>query len=97
MKRMSSRGPYSGWQRPRCLVSNTADGRLEISRDVIDTLRDVTDPVDVVCVLGSYRTGKSYLMNKLAARNEGEKTVRVRRRVPGAWNKLQMVDLRRAH
>ncbi|XP_046902490.1 guanylate-binding protein 1-like [Hypomesus transpacificus] len=55
---------------PMCLIDNV-DGVLRHVPDAIDHLMKIRQPVVVVSVVGLYRTGKSYLMNKLAGRNDG--------------------------
>ncbi|KAL7829089.1 hypothetical protein SRHO_G00327230, partial [Serrasalmus rhombeus] len=57
--------------RPVCLITNTEDGGLRICQEGIDVLDQITQPVVVVAVAGPYRTGKSYLMNRLAGKREG--------------------------
>jgi len=57
---------YGCWREPRCLVDNGGDGSIGINMATLEALSRVTDPLDVVCILGGYRTGKSYLMNRLA-------------------------------
>ncbi|XP_042162688.1 guanylate-binding protein 1-like [Oncorhynchus tshawytscha] len=55
---------------PMCLVKN-ADGELCIEPEAIDYLMGLKQKVVVVAVVGLYRTGKSYLMNKLAQKRSG--------------------------
>eukprot|EP00063_Salmo_salar_P046309 XP_014021144.1 PREDICTED: interferon-induced guanylate-binding protein 1-like [Salmo salar] len=55
---------------PMCLVKN-ADGELCIEPEAIDYLMGLKQKVVVVSVVGLYRTGKSYLMNKLAQKRSG--------------------------
>uniref|UniRef100_A0A4W5KNG0 GB1/RHD3-type G domain-containing protein n=1 Tax=Hucho hucho TaxID=62062 RepID=A0A4W5KNG0_9TELE len=55
---------------PICLVKN-ADGELCVEPDAIDYLMGLKQKVVVVAVVGLYRTGKSYLMNKLAQKRSG--------------------------
>ncbi|XP_038869943.1 guanylate-binding protein 1-like [Salvelinus namaycush] len=55
---------------PMCLVKNT-DGELCVEPEAIDYLMGLKQKVVVVAVVGLYRTGKSYLMNKLAQRKRG--------------------------
>lgn len=47
-------------------MDNGGDGSIGINMATLEALSRVTDPLDVVCILGGYRTGKSYLMNRLA-------------------------------
>ncbi|XP_055766394.1 guanylate-binding protein 1-like [Salvelinus fontinalis] len=55
---------------PMCLVKN-ADGELCVEPEAIDYLKGLKQKVVVVAVVGLYRTGKSYLMNKLAQKRSG--------------------------
>uniref|UniRef100_A0A674BME5 Guanylate-binding protein 1-like n=1 Tax=Salmo trutta TaxID=8032 RepID=A0A674BME5_SALTR len=55
---------------PICLVKNS-DGELCLEPEAIDYLMGLKQKVVVVAVVGLYRTGKSYLMNKLAQRKRG--------------------------
>ncbi|XP_055766395.1 guanylate-binding protein 1-like [Salvelinus fontinalis] len=55
---------------PMCLVKNT-DGELCVEPEAIDYLMGLKQRVVVVAVVGLYRTGKSYLMNKLAQSKRG--------------------------
>ncbi|KAM7097879.1 guanylate-binding protein 5 [Molossus nigricans] len=55
---------------PVCLIENTS-GRLVVNQEALKTLSAFTQPLVVVAIVGPYRTGKSYLMNKLAGKKEG--------------------------
>ncbi|XP_056335455.1 guanylate-binding protein 1 [Danio aesculapii] len=55
---------------PICLVENV-NGSLSICKDAIEFLSMINEPVVVVSVVGLYRTGKSYLMNRLAGQQTG--------------------------
>ncbi|XP_021435501.2 guanylate-binding protein 1 [Oncorhynchus mykiss] len=55
---------------PMCLVKN-ADGELCVEPEAMDYLMGLKQKVVVVSVVGLYRTGKSYLMNKLAQKRSG--------------------------
>ena len=57
---------YEGWCLPRCLVDDGGDGSIGVNGTTLEALSHIDVPLDVVCVLGGYRTGKSYLMNWLA-------------------------------
>ncbi|KAL0201270.1 hypothetical protein M9458_004457, partial [Cirrhinus mrigala] len=50
---------------PVCLVENV-NGSLNVNKDALEFLSGINEPVVVVSVVGLYRTGKSYLMNRLA-------------------------------
>ncbi|XP_075462605.1 guanylate-binding protein 7-like [Ascaphus truei] len=56
---------------PMCLIENQEGGEIVVNQDVAQILSDITQPVVVVAIVGKYRTGKSYLMNKLAGRSDG--------------------------
>ena len=60
------------WARPMILVENKPDGKLEVNSRTLDELNKITDLVIVVGIVGLYRTGKSYLMNRLAGHQSGE-------------------------
>nr|XP_029515293.1 guanylate-binding protein 1-like isoform X1 [Oncorhynchus nerka] len=55
---------------PICLVEN-ADGELHVVPGAIKYLMGLNQHVVVVAVVGLYRTGKSYLMNKLSGKRKG--------------------------
>ncbi|XP_056389823.1 guanylate-binding protein 1-like [Hyla sarda] len=56
---------------PVCLIENTKDGKLVVNAEAVGILSGIRDPVVVVSIVGLYRTGKSYLMNKLAGAKKG--------------------------
>ncbi|XP_044530075.1 guanylate-binding protein 1-like [Gracilinanus agilis] len=55
---------------PICLIENS-NGQLTGNREALQILATITQPVVVVAIVGLYRTGKSYLMNKLAGQKSG--------------------------
>ncbi|XP_052587734.1 guanylate-binding protein 4-like [Peromyscus californicus insignis] len=55
---------------PICLVENE-NGELRVNPKAVNILEEITQPVVVVAIVGLYRTGKSYLMNRLAGQNHG--------------------------
>uniref|UniRef100_A0A673XRC4 GB1/RHD3-type G domain-containing protein n=1 Tax=Salmo trutta TaxID=8032 RepID=A0A673XRC4_SALTR len=57
---------------PVCLIENDSDGKLRVVRSALDILDQIDQHVVVVSVVGLYRTGKSYLMNKLAGERKGK-------------------------
>lgn len=67
---MSVHGDYS-WKAPRCLLENTSGKEMKVNESTIELLRNIHDPMVVVAIVGLYRTGKSYLMNKLAGKQSG--------------------------
>ncbi|XP_051555404.1 guanylate-binding protein 1-like [Myxocyprinus asiaticus] len=56
---------------PVCLIENDLNGQLCVSKEAKDILDEIKEPVVVVSVVGLYRTGKSYIMNRLAGQQSG--------------------------
>ncbi|MEE6526805.1 hypothetical protein FKM82_027675 [Ascaphus truei] len=61
-------GPEIAMPFPVCLIENREGKNLVINQEATQILYDITQPVVVVAIVGKYRTGKSYLMNKLAGK-----------------------------
>ncbi|XP_059544933.1 guanylate-binding protein 6-like [Myotis daubentonii] len=55
---------------PICLVENQ-NNQLTVNPTALEILDKISQPVVVVAIAGVYRTGKSYLMNRLAGQNHG--------------------------
>ncbi|XP_078389766.1 guanylate-binding protein 2-like isoform X3 [Cetorhinus maximus] len=58
-------------EEPVCLIENSASGELQVNQEALNILSEISQPAVVVAIVGLYRTGKSYLMNKLAGRQRG--------------------------
>ncbi|XP_038668982.1 guanylate-binding protein 1-like [Scyliorhinus canicula] len=58
-------------QEPVCLIENSASGELRVNQEAVNILSEISQPVVAVAIVGLYRTGKSYLMNKLAGKLRG--------------------------
>lgn len=56
--------------RIKLIVKNETTKQFELNKDALAILQTLKEPVGVCLVAGSYRSGKSYLMNKLADQNE---------------------------
>lgn len=56
---------------PICLVENNNE-QLMVNQQALRILEKISQPVIVVAIVGLYRTGKSYLMNRLSGRNCGK-------------------------
>ncbi|XP_059497415.1 guanylate-binding protein 1-like [Stegostoma tigrinum] len=70
-KPSEDRAPWN-MENPVCLIENSESGELLINQKAVDDiLSKIKQPVVVVAIAGLYRTGKSYLMNKLADRRKG--------------------------
>uniref|UniRef100_A0A8C2J1S8 GB1/RHD3-type G domain-containing protein n=1 Tax=Cyprinus carpio TaxID=7962 RepID=A0A8C2J1S8_CYPCA len=57
--------------KPVCLIDTASDGKLCVQQSALQVLEQIQQPVVVVAVVGLYRTGKSYLMNRLAGKQTG--------------------------
>ncbi|XP_006986186.1 guanylate-binding protein 3 isoform X1 [Peromyscus maniculatus bairdii] len=55
---------------PICLVQNWQE-QLTLNLEAVRILEKISQPLVVVAIVGLYRTGKSYLMNRLAGQNHG--------------------------
>ncbi|XP_062961861.1 guanylate-binding protein 4-like [Cynocephalus volans] len=60
----------SNMKAPICLVENQEE-QLTVNPKALEILDKISQPVTVVTIAGQYRTGKSYLMNRLARQNHG--------------------------
>ncbi|XP_028841089.1 guanylate-binding protein 1-like [Denticeps clupeoides] len=58
-------------EKPVCLIDTERSGRMFVTKEALEILEMIGEPVVVVAVVGLYRTGKSYLMNRLASRQNG--------------------------
>ncbi|XP_061452504.1 guanylate-binding protein 1-like [Rhineura floridana] len=56
---------------PMCLIENKPGDKLHVNKRALRILQSIQQPVVVVAIVGLYRTGKSYLMNKLAGKDKG--------------------------
>ncbi|XP_077192879.1 guanylate-binding protein 7-like isoform X2 [Paroedura picta] len=56
---------------PMCLIENNPGEKLQVNQEALQLLERINQPVVVVAIVGLYRTGKSYLMNKLAGKDKG--------------------------
>ncbi|EMP26452.1 Interferon-induced guanylate-binding protein 1 [Chelonia mydas] len=58
-------------EEPMCLIENWSGGELQLNQRALDLLQSFRQPVVVVAIAGLYRTGKSYLLNRLAGKDRG--------------------------
>ncbi|XP_063791218.1 guanylate-binding protein 1-like [Pseudophryne corroboree] len=71
---------------PLCLIENPENGKFRVNPEAIDVLSQISQPVVVVAIVGLYRTGKSYLMNKLAGARRGfDLGSNVQAKTKGIW------------
>ncbi|XP_062995936.1 guanylate-binding protein 1-like [Elgaria multicarinata webbii] len=62
---------YTCMTAPTYLIENRRDGKFVVNEEAADLLTGIRQPVVVVAIAGLYRTGKSYLMNRLAGKRKG--------------------------
>ncbi|EPY72656.1 hypothetical protein CB1_111004001, partial [Camelus ferus] len=55
---------------PICLVKRQ-NSQMTVNPNALKILEQISQPVVVVAIVGPYRTGKSYLMNRLLGQNHG--------------------------
>ena len=55
---------------PACLIGTDAQGRLQVDEQVLGQVQQLDKPLVVVAIAGLYRTGKSYLLNRLAGQSD---------------------------
>ncbi|XP_073491496.1 guanylate-binding protein 1-like isoform X2 [Aquarana catesbeiana] len=71
---------------PVCLIENLQNGSLRVNDEAVDILCKIIQPLIVVAIVGMYRTGKSYLMNKLAGVQKGfELGAAIQAKTKGIW------------
>ncbi|XP_075034881.1 guanylate-binding protein 3-like isoform X2 [Mixophyes fleayi] len=56
---------------PVCLIENPLGEKLYVNPEALKLLEKISQPLVVVSVVGTYRSGKSYLMNKLSGNPRG--------------------------
>ncbi|XP_060596043.1 guanylate-binding protein 1-like, partial [Ruditapes philippinarum] len=59
------------FQKPLCLVKNEVNGSFSIDENVLKQISQINRTVNVIAITGPCRTGKSYLMNRLAKNKHG--------------------------
>ncbi|KAL3871944.1 hypothetical protein ACJMK2_039916 [Sinanodonta woodiana] len=70
---------YQVFQKPLCLIDSDKDGKLMAVDDVLNRISQIPKQLNVVAIAGLYRTGKSYLLNRLAQVNKGSLNCDVKR------------------
>ena len=58
-------------ERPVEFITTGSGSALVVNKDIIPLLEKETRPVTVICVVGPYRTGKSYLLNRIMNNKSG--------------------------
>ncbi|XP_053401589.1 guanylate-binding protein 1-like isoform X1 [Mercenaria mercenaria] len=54
-----------------CLISTSEDGKLQVEQGPLKQIKQIDVPLVTVAIAGLYRTGKSYLLNRLAGSSSG--------------------------
>lgn len=55
---------------PFISITNSDFSKFEVNPEAEDFLKKLIGPIGILCVAGMYRTGKSYLLNKVILNNE---------------------------
>eukprot|EP01022_Parablepharisma_sp_SALTPOND_P029652 TRINITY_DN742_c1_g1_i13.p2 TRINITY_DN742_c1_g1~~TRINITY_DN742_c1_g1_i13.p2 ORF type:complete len:1190 (+),score=82.88 TRINITY_DN742_c1_g1_i13:407-3976(+) len=58
-------------EKPIQLITINSSGNFIVNREAIEMIRGIKKKIAVVAVAGQYRTGKSYLLNRLIGRQNG--------------------------
>ncbi|XP_068103324.1 guanylate-binding protein 1-like [Hyperolius riggenbachi] len=79
--------PIPKMTKPICLIENVLGNRLRVSEDAKSILENISQPLVVVSIVGPYRSGKSYLINKLSGLPMGGHSVghTVEANTKGIW------------
>jgi len=59
---------------PVSLIYFDQDEGYKISEEGVQLLQSIEENIGVIAVAGKYRTGKSYLLNKIILQNKTDKT-----------------------
>ena len=63
------------FERPQVLLSISTDNKLILEKDTFDQIECIKDSIIVVCVVGKYRTGKSWILNRMLELKQGDKGI----------------------
>ncbi|KAE8578269.1 hypothetical protein XENTR_v10023426 [Xenopus tropicalis] len=63
--------PIPKMNQPICLIENEPGKKICLNQEAKKILEKISQPLVVVSIVGPYRSGKSYLMNKLAGVKRG--------------------------
>ena len=59
------------------VLVSTVDGKTTCDESTLYKLREIQQPLNIVSIVGTLRTGKSFLLNKLAGSNPGTSFVKL--------------------
>ncbi|XP_018425662.1 PREDICTED: guanylate-binding protein 3-like [Nanorana parkeri] len=79
--------PLPRMTNPVCLIMNSADNKLAVNEEAKTILSKISQPLVVVSIVGPYRSGKSYLINKLSGQPGGVFSVdpTIKANTKGIW------------
>lgn len=58
-------------EKPHPFITTKSNGSLDINQNLLEYLSSITKPLVIISVAGIYRTGKSYLLNRLLGKQNG--------------------------
>lgn len=59
------------FEAPKCLVSTDDNGQFKVDEEILKQIQEIDKQLVILAITGLYRTGKSYLMNRLANSSNG--------------------------
>ena len=68
---MNSRCQKRIFKEPQCLIYTDGGGKLKYDNQILSELQTLEKALVIIAIAGIYRTGKSYLMNRLAGKTNG--------------------------
>ena len=68
---MDSRRQKRIFREPQCLIYTDGGGKLQYDPQILTELQALEKSLVIIAIAGIYRTGKSYLMNRLAGKTNG--------------------------
>ena len=60
------------FESPQLLIGTDSEGKVEVIESASEQVKSITKNMVVVAIVGMYRSGKSYLLNRLAGSNSGK-------------------------
>ena len=53
------------------MIDTSENGKLQVVPNIVQEVSTLDKPLVIVAIAGLYRTGKSYLLNRLAGKSNG--------------------------
>lgn len=57
---------------PQCIIETGKDGKFHIVDNILQELKSIDTRLVPIAITGKYRTGKSYLLNRIAGVKYGK-------------------------